>query len=75
MYDRAIVGTRLGFSRETVFKERSDYHARIGKVKDESDTHSGEPMRNRRADLIIRCCAIISHYIYHMLSITFDFSL
>lgn len=32
-------------------------------------------MRDRRADLIIRCCAIISHYIYHMLSITFDFSL
>lgn len=76
MYGRAIVGTRLGFSREIEFERRSDYHGRqVQKWTDESDTRSGKPMRDRRADLIIRCCAIISHYIYHMLSITFDFSL
>lgn len=28
---RAIVGTRLGSSRETVFEGRSDYHARVSK--------------------------------------------
>lgn len=31
MYDRAIVGTRLGFSREIEFERRSDYHGQVKK--------------------------------------------